>query len=525
MSTSRKQHKQQQLPGQQPGRDAPQRQEQLPDFERVVEGGEISPDIAEHLVPQLGNEAVLALLARSGATGLDGALNEQEEEESLDLEEDFGDHELEIKSVFGGGGGGEGDGAGDGDGNPWEVGHLFGGEDDPTNNDPGAAGPGLAAPATAPGIGHQAKPPPDPEVLPKDAFDQVESALGTTPELDDGARVGDSRFQAIEAGLTHVERVGQKTLSPESLIDRTDHLDPIGRPAAIGRFLSTSATTLQARVLGRLIAGPATGVMPPSSGHSGAAARLATLTVAAEATEGSWEETDRCIALALVRDAWPDAVLAARIAAQKRRLVAPDILAQALGENAARTDRAPSDRESAAATRLATAALERIIPEAHVPHVPPVLAHAEPPPPAADPAIAAADAALNRYTSGDSAADLPPDPVLTKDAVRPLLDAATRLINAMGRAQVEFAAAALAIERVRPGSAVGSTLRYGDRALRKLARNVVQQGDRLHQSVGTPLSTAGEMPKNIQVQLNASAEALRGLRAWALSELAREVSR
>jgi hypothetical protein len=256
-------------------------------------------------------------------------------------------------------------------------------------------------------------------------------------------------------------------------------------------------------------------------------ARLAALAVAAEATEGTWEHTDRCVALSLVRDAWPDAVIAAREAAQTQRLIAPDILALALGTPALPDSRLPSKaspKASVSTVRLGAAALEQIIPEAHVPTIPPVQSHGSAPTLATNPDIAAADAALSHFTGGADPVDLPPDPVLTQGALRPLLDGATKLINALGRAQVEFAAAALAVERIRPGTPLRQTLIHGDKALRKLARSVVQSGDRLHKARGKPLSSLGTMPQQMHAQLLATAEALRGLRSWAMSALAQGLS-
>lgn len=523
MSSSQKQRKTQLLPGQQPGSDAPQHQETLPEFDRMVESGEISPDVAEHLVPQLGNEAVLALLNQSGASELSTAALDQEEEEVVDLDEEHGELEVEVKALFGGGGGGS---TGDGEADPWDVGKVFGGTDDPDGPAEKRSSPTLSAPATARVRGAQGAQEEE-EPLPSDAFDRVTEALGTTPALSAEERKGDARYQAVEGGLANPLLIGRRALSPEALIDRTGHLDPIGRPAAIGRFLSGAGTSLQARILGRVLAGPASGVLPACSGHAGAVARLAALAVAAEATEGTWEHTDRCVALSLVRDAWPDAVIAARKAAQTQRLIAPDILALALGTPAGPDARLPSKENQGSSVntvRLGAAALERIIPEAHVPTIPPVRSHGTAPALAMDPNIAAADAALSHFTGGADPADLPPDPVLTQQAVGPLLDGATRLINALGRAQVEFAAAALAVERVRPGTPLRQTLIHGDRALRKLARSVVQSGDRLHKARGKPLHSLGTMPQQTHAQLLATAEALRGLRSWAMSALAQGIS-
>ena len=111
-------------------------------------------------------------------------------------------------------------------------------------------------------------------------------SLGKTPVMKEEYRAGDSRYRAIEFGLQTPHAIGRRTLAPESMIDRTDHLDPIGRAAAIGRFLSNNATKEGARTVARLTSMPAAILLTPSTGHAGAAARLATLTVCAEAKEG-----------------------------------------------------------------------------------------------------------------------------------------------------------------------------------------------------------------------------------------------
>jgi len=523
LASSYKQRRQQ-LPGQQPGGPKDQLGEQLPDFERVVQGEELSAAVAEQLVPQLGNEAVLALLARSGSTDLSAEAEvEKEEDEVLEIDEELDEIEVQVKALFGGGGS-AGDGA---DGNPWEMGRLFGGDDDPETSETKSAGPRMSAPATA--TSSPTEPHHDEEEeLPADAFDRIQHALGTTPALSTEQRTGDARYQAVEPGLTRPAAIGRRPLTPEALIDRTDHLDPIGRPAAMGRFLAGSATSLETRILARVLAGPASGVLPPASGHAGASARLATLAVCAEATEGSWEDTDRAVALCMVRDAWPDAVLAARTVAQEGKLVAPAILAHTIGQPLVRDAHpaaAEGRRAPLATIRLGAEALERIIPEAQIPLLPPVTAPDKPPDPSSDPDLAAADAALARFTGGTDPTDLPSDPVLERAAIRPLLDATTRLINAMGRAQVEFAAAALAIERVRPGCQLQQTLVHADQALRNLARSAVQQGDRLHQATGRPLATVQDLPLHIHTHLRASADALRGLRSWAMTALSQELMR
>jgi hypothetical protein len=528
MATSGKQRRGLDLPGKGPAQQD-QQQEQLPDFDQVMEGSEMSAEVAGQLQPQMGNEAILALLARTASTeqAAQGG-GEQEEEELVEVDEELEDLELEVKAV--GGTGGSGAPSTPSDADPWDVGLLFGGEDDPDDPRTTRAGPRMASPATAASAGSPEQWKDNDDSLPSDAFDRVDAALGTTPPRGEDRRSGDATLRAVEAGLQRPSTIGRRGLKPESLIDRTDHLDPIGRPAAIGRFMCASAGRFQSRALARVLSGPASVLVPEATGHSGAAARMAALAVCVEAFEGGGAETDRSVALSLCRDAWPDAVIAARHIAQTQRLVAPAILAHIRGPEAPipeeRAHSASSTRTRAlASTHLGNCALETVIPHGFIPTIPPLTSPQAPPSPTLGPDLAAADAALERFITGRDATDLPPEPILDWEMTQPILNAATALINAMGRAQVEFSAAALAVSRVRPSGGLEQTLRYADRALRELARSVVSDGDRLHKAIGTPLMGIGELPSTVQHSIGQSADALHGLRIWAFSTLVQEMNR
>ena len=61
-------------------------EEQARALEKIEEGQEVSPEMAQQLQPQLGNQALQALLNRMGAEVAASALEiELEEEEDLDL--------------------------------------------------------------------------------------------------------------------------------------------------------------------------------------------------------------------------------------------------------------------------------------------------------------------------------------------------------------------------------------------------------------------------------------------------------
>jgi len=505
---------------------ADQQQEQTSSLEKIEEGQEISPDVAERLQPQMGNLAVQALLAQtqSSSQTATGTADFELAEEIQEQGEEYEGGSLDVGDIsFGGGGGGSDDGGAIPiEMNPWEVEHLFGGDDDDTPRKPTPKKPRRAPPQQQSVAEPQTDLSTDDERLPESEMDHIEESLGKTPVMKEEYRAGDSRYRAIEFGLQTPHAIGRRTLAPESMIDRTDHLDPIGRASAIGRFLSNNATEEGARTVARLTSMPAAILLTPSTGHAGAAARLATLTVCAEATEGGATHSDRAVAVSLCRDAWGHALESARKVAATGRVVAPHIV-EAAGEVMDESQDQPKfhmTNEAMAAIRLGTQALDTIIPTPVIPEIP-SLHFAAPPAPISDnPAIAAVDAALASFTGGASSVELPNERVLDTTTLQPVLDAATALVNAMGRAQVEFAAATIALKRVRPGSQSLSILKHADKALRQLARTVVRQGDTLHRARGMPVAATGDMTQNAIESMRQSAQSLSSLRQWVFSSIA-----
>lgn len=507
---------------------ADQQQEQTSSLEKIEEGQEISPDTAEKLQPQMGNLAVQALLAQTQSTTQTstGTADFELAEEIQEQGDEYEGGSLDVGDVsFGGGGGGGGGGDGAGipvEQNPWEVQHLFGGDDDDTPKKPTPKRTRRAPPqqrtAVDPNLGLTT----DDERLPDGEMDHIQKSLGATPVMKEEYRAGDSRYRAIEFGLQTPHAIGRRKLVPESMVDRTDHLDPIGRATSIGRFLSTNATNESARGIARLTGTPASVLLTPSTGHAGAAARLATLTVCAEAQEGDATHSDRAVAVSLCRDVWGHALDSARKVASTGRVVAPQIVAAA-GEIMDESDGQPKFHTTSgamAAIRLGTQALEAIIPAPIVPEIP-SLNFAEAPAPITDNiAMAAADAALASFTGGLNAAELPNEQVLDTVTLQPVLDAATALVNAMGRAQVEFAAATIALKRVRPGAPSLSILNHADKALRQLARTVVLNGDKLHRARGMPVAATGDLTHNSIHSMRQSAQSLSALRTWVFSSIA-----
>jgi hypothetical protein len=500
-------------------------EERTPQLEHLEEGQEIAPEVAERLQPQMGNQAVAALLSRTASTtqtATGTADFELAEDVGQAVDEEYEGGELQLPDVQMGGGGGDG---GPGEAMPWELSHLFGGDDEPA--------PPPKRRKRRRGVSDLGQPSDeeelfeDDEALPLEHVDHIENTMGPTPKMREEYRTGDARYRAIEAGLSSPHAIGRRILVPEAMVDRTDHLDPIGRATEIGRFLRRAATQEATRSLSRATAQPVSALLPKNSGHAGATARLASLTVCAEALEGGGVPTDNAIRLALCHDAWPTALDAARTLAEHGQVQAIRIVETAgkdLGPGAEGAPRLQTQLHTLTGVRLGRHALDRILPESHLPMIPwirPEILQR----PSTDPNVSAVDAILQELTGGRGPTDLPEEQRLDTTRVRPVLDAATKLVNTMGQAQVELAAAAIALIQVRPGSPARSTLKHTDKALRQLARSVVRSGDRLHKATGTPIAVADELIEQTVTEVRNAATAFSALRTWSLSAIAEALYR
>ncbi len=496
---------------------------QKQDLEALEEGKDLNAETAQRLQKSMGNQALNNIMNRNtpAAQGADLSVEmEEEEAEQQEAEEELGDKEEEgaeheeSQRAFGGTGGGGGAGGG---GDPWDLENLFGGEDD----DDGSGKPRKrrrmrGSPIrNIPGLGAQ-------DLLPPKAKDAIEEAdleaigarLGPLGEV---TRWGDALYQAVEPALMDPARLGRRSaLEPEDLVDSTGVLDPLGRPAEIGRFLMEAADGLLTRSLARVLGGPSAALLVEATGHAGAAARLASLCVSVEALEGGGVPLDRAAAVALRRDAWPVAMEAASGVDAFGRLRAPQLLQSILGAQAG-SDELPPPKEEP--LPIGGRALTRVIPQSVTPDIPGVDLSEIPTMPEEEEAVAAVDALLARLTGGADVADLPPDPSLSIGHVSPVLEAATGLVNALSRTQVELTAAALAVRRVHPRAPVRPVLLRADEGLAQLARTVVGAGRRLERLVGQPMSAARGQAAELVGQLREATTALGALRVWALSTL------
>ncbi|HCH62576.1 MAG TPA: hypothetical protein DFR83_07230 [Deltaproteobacteria bacterium] len=523
MSTSS--HQQRRLQQQQPEHEIQEDARDQQMLESLEEGMELAPDQAGRVAGQFGNAALAALLggqvATPGAAGVD-----LEEEESVELVEELGEdieagQELESRD-FGGGGvpAAPADGGGGSSGDPWDVGHLFGGDDE--DDDPNApTSTGRLGPSPRRKI---KRPTDDPfeetldegELQPED-INGVDKIIGPTKARGETPRFGDAQYAAVETCLAEPRELGRRDLEPEDLVGRHGATDPISRPTAIGSFIADSGRNRRARTVGRLLATGTAGLFSQSNGFSGGVARLCSLAVCAEALEGGGPRTDRAVALALAEDAWPTTVGCARPMAQKGRLHAPEVLDALLGS------RAPSQpvEQLPPPSVLGGRALEGLLPPAYIPEVPELDLDSDLPESSTDPDLQEIDAALNFFLTGNNSNRRAPDRPVPKSVVQPALHSARYLMNAAGKAHVEFAAAGFAVSSVRPDAPVRSPLEAADRALARIARAILRAGRKLEQVEGTPRTEVD--PAAVQAmteELNTARERLLELRQWSFETIA-----
>lgn len=497
---------------------------QKQDLEALEEGKDLNAETAQRLQKTVGNQALNNIMNRNNPASQGADLSvemEQEEEQQQESEEELGDKEEEgaeheeSQRAFGGSGGGGAGGAG---GDPWDLENLFGGDDEPDDSGkPRRKRRMRGSPIrNFPGLGAQDLLPPKPgDAVDEAHINEIEARLGPLGAAT--ARWGDAIYQAVEPALVDPRLLGRRSaIEPEDLVDTTGVMDPLGRPAEIGRFLMDAADGLLSRSLARVLAGPSAALLVGSTGHAGAAARLASLTVSVEALEGGGAALDRAAAVALRRDAWPTAMQAASGVDAFGRLRAPQLLQNILGAAGAGDELPPAAEEP---TPIGGRALDRIVPSGATPTIPGLDLSFIPSLPEEDEAVSAIDALLARMTNGPEVGDLPPDPNLSIAQVSPVLEAATGLVNALSRTQVELTAAALAVRRVHPRAPVKGVLVRADEALAQIARAVVGAGRKLERLVGQPLLTASEQAAEQIGQLREANTALSALRVWALSSL------
>ena len=472
--------------------------------QRELEGLDQTQDMdserAVKLQPHLGNQTIQDLIDR--LRNVNNSINDLENtEEQIEEKEDEFDLEEELQGQgFGGGDGGSGATSE----NPWEMEVFYGGDDDdkPTKKRVKrlrrSQNEALLADEEEQHTENQQK-----------DISQIDALL---PRPKQGERSGDAVYKAVEVVLQDPRTLFGDSLDPQDLAKRYGVADPVRAPVEIGRFMAKNAQSPVATSLGHILGGPVASLVSPQGGFSTAIARLATLAVCAEAAEANGAQTDRAVALSLRRNTWTKTVELSRQLAQKGQLHAPTICASVFGPPKESSKRLP------APSILGGAALSHILPKS-MPISKPYLAVPPPPEVSEDETLSFIDATLAKLTGGQDPTTYTP-PVTDQKMLTPALMSANQLLNALGRAQVEFGAAAIAIKTISPHAAVQATLKSADAALRQLARATVIAGRQLESFRGKPHQSIENISKSPLYTLEETAKALTALKTWGFSTLA-----
>jgi len=507
MSTGGKQHRptsleQQRLLNEQRQLEAAlEQQKQIEGFE---EGQELDAQQAAQLQPHVGNQSVQDLISKLNTVQKnlnvldeEGQDLEEEQQEELEIEED-------LKGSFGGGG----DGGGSASSNPWETEFFYGGDDDED------------------GKQHRKKKRRRRvDYLPtQEEDDKEEKQAPAQPFLEDflptpsqGHRKGDSIYKAVEICLMDPVSIFGQDLDPSSLKERKGATDPIRGPIEIGRFLATNATKTMTQNLASMLGAPAATLLTPQGGSSTAIARLATLAICAQAMEGGEESTDRAVSLSLHQGVWPKAIRAAKILSQQGQLHAPKICSVVLQKELKETT-----SQLPPPSILGGAALKKTLPYPLSVSIP-YLAIQEKEQDVVDDLVSQLDRTMELLITGQTPEESQKT-IIDYEVLQPALKSANSLLGALGRSQVEFAAAAIAVKNTYHKAPVVSTLQYADSALRQLAQATVRAGRVLEKLYGGDIRHAQELSASSLQLIKETASAMEALRMWCFSTIAGSIN-
>lgn len=458
--------------------------------EALREGAKLDHASAQHLAANLGNAALGAMVG-----GREGAALEEDEE--LGTEEAEADKQAEEAGreaalpSFGGGGGGGG-GAGGPTMPPWEVGRVFGGDDD---DDAEAwtgtrwvppqpqADPDDDDPIDIDAIDDEDDDGPEPDSAVTAAREEAERTVGTLPW----------RGTPLGRGMRNTERCTRPDLQPEDLPAMADL--PLGRLRSGLRAMVRLLPESDARSLAELALASFAATLVPRHGLAGATAHVAALAEAAlDACGGEATPWARAFDVAVDTRARPLAEQAAGVRMQEGDLAAPRLFEQAWG----RVE--PTMPFVAADTPAAHACAEALAMAAGVQPFAELDSHA-PGTPNTDEADAI-DALLAKLTGAVEE----PEPT---GALREALDG---LLSEVGRAQVELTAAGLAAANWVDAGPIAGTLEQAHLTLREAARRIVLAGDALVEGdardVFLPMLTADAAQTARTMALEARAAAL-----------------
>ena len=474
-----------------------QRQSEAEFFE---DGEELSNDKAARMQEHSGNQAIQDLIDR--INDVENDLSDLEIQEEQDAFEE--ENELELDDAFQKK---SADGSSGGGGSPWNQEFFYGGDDDPIQVRRRRKRKKRATDFLSESEAKEDEP---------QRAKQVDFLDLLLPTPLQGVRTGDSRYKAVELALQHVGKLIGHSLDPQHLSQREGVSDPIRLPVEIGRFLEEHAGDELAQSLGTVAGGPLAALVSPQGGFSTAVGRIASLSICAEVAQGPVERTDPAVALSVHYDSWEESVAAAQKLSANGQLQAPQIAEAIVG----RLSEAPTDAILPHPNPLGGAALNKILPAA-IPFLPPSVIQPEPVAKETDELLAMLDEALAEFTGADPFA--PPSPVLDITALQPALQSANQLLSALGRCQVEFAAATVAVCKVTPQAHTKQILLHCDTTLKQLARSVVQSGQQLERLQGHPSFMVSDRITQCLGALRNAYEALSALRTWTFSTLAASV--
>ena len=470
---------------------------QISSAEQYEEGSELSNDKAARMQMHTGNEAIQDLIDKlnnieSTLNAMNGEMDEVIEEQDQELEMEHG---TSLK-----GGSDDGSGGGD-DNNPWEHNFFYGGDDDPILIQTKR----VQKRRRTHFIDSTEK---STEDKPKQQHSNLLLDILASPPQ--GERRGDSRYKTVELALHNLAELIGHSLAPEDLQYRSEVDDPIRLPTEIGNFMEEHAENELAASWGEILGAPDPSLLSPQGGFSTAVARMATLAICAEVANGEADEVDNAVALSLHYTAWETCTIIAKQLANQSQLHAPKIVAAVLGEDLPDV----LDRELPKPNVLGGAALQKILPPP-MPFLPPDFAYPQEEKIEEDPLLASLDMALLEF-SGINPFLPPKSPVVDYDFLRPALQSANQLINALGRAQVEYATSAIVVHKVQPLAPILPILEHCDETLRKIARQTVQAGRALEDLDGENIFDVQTELEQHRKKIYEAHDAVQALRKWAL---------
>lgn len=472
--------------------------------EMYEEGSTLDNNKAVRMQEHTGNEAIQDLIDQLGI--IEGNLADLENMEQENLEEldvDM-DKAQQLKDGDDGGDGGNDD-------DPWAQEYFFGGDDEPIQ----IRRKRVKRHRVTNIILEDESIPEDKKASP--VIPVVEELLPSPPQ---GKRSGDSQYKAVELGLENLAQMIGHSLLPEDLQYRDGVNDPIRLPIEIGKFLEEHAFNEMACSLGALVGQPFAQLLTPQGGFSTAISRLATIALCAEITQGDPHTVDTAIALSLQREAWERCQQTARELADIGELHAPRIAKAIIGSEALEQeqDYLPPTNP------LGGVALHHILPKP-IPLLTPAIRYPQSKlNQEEDDLLNNLDRILFDFTSTTREKQLEEktedDPLIDVTLLQPSLQSANQILKALGRAQVEFAACAVAAHQVYPNVKLKKILDHCDSVLQNIARSTVKAGRTIERMEGARRSTIEAKLEKCFQTLRDGHNSLQSLRNWALVSFA-----